>query len=87
VGELSIDVTRPKYGSSIALGITALEFAMLHSWPASRQVLSREQLLEQVWGYDYHDDLRWSIGDQTAARKLARRAGCGVDRDGAQCGV
>ncbi|HZY45460.1 MAG TPA: response regulator transcription factor [Anaerolineae bacterium] len=60
VGELSIDVTRHEacFGS-IRLELTALEFAMLHTLLRHvDQVLSREQLLEQVWGYDYHDDLR-----------------------------
>ncbi len=60
VGGLRIDVTRhtAQIGSSI-LELTALEFAMLHTLARhADQVLNREQLLEQVWGYDYHDDLR-----------------------------
>ena len=60
VGDLSIDVTRHEARiGSIVLELTALEFAMLHTLARhADQVLSREQLLEQVWGYDYHDDLR-----------------------------
>ncbi len=39
--------------------LTALEFNLLHTL-ADHQglVLSREQLLEKVWGYDYFGDLR-----------------------------
>ncbi len=60
VGDLSIDVTRHEARlRSILLELTALEFAMLHTLARhADQVLSREQLLERVWGYDYHDDLR-----------------------------
>ena len=60
VGDLSIDVTRHEARlRSILLELTALEFAMLHTLARhADQVLSREQLLEWVWGYDYHDDLR-----------------------------
>ncbi len=60
VGDLSIDVPRheARLGPTM-LELTALEFAMLHTLAHhAGQVLSREQLLEQVWGYDYHDDLR-----------------------------
>ncbi len=60
VGGLRIDVTRhtAQIGSTL-LQLTALEFTMLHTLARhADQVLSREQLLEQVWGYDYHDDLR-----------------------------
>ena len=60
VGMLSIDVTRHEARiGAIGLELTALEFTMLHALARhADQVLSREQLLEQVWGYDYHDDLR-----------------------------
>ena len=41
------------------LDLTALEFELLHTMARhAGQVLSREQLLEQVWGYDYYGDLR-----------------------------
>lgn len=39
--------------------LTALEFELLHTLARhAGQVLSREQLLAQVWGYDYYGDLR-----------------------------
>lgn len=41
------------------LDLTRLEFDLLHTLLAHPgQVLSREQLLEQVWGYDYPGDAR-----------------------------
>jgi hypothetical protein len=59
VGDLRIDARATKRGSARSPELTALEFAMLHTLARhADQVLSREQLLEQVWGYDYHDDLR-----------------------------
>jgi len=60
VGELHIDPTRHEAQlDARPLELTALEFAVLHTLARhAEQVLSREQLLEQVWGYDYHDDLR-----------------------------
>jgi DNA-binding response OmpR family regulator len=39
--------------------LSALEFEMLHTFMRhTGQVLSREQLLNMVWGYDYTGDLR-----------------------------
>ena len=41
------------------LDLTTLEFDLLHVLARhAGQVLSREQLLQQVWGYDYFGDLR-----------------------------
>ncbi|TFG72926.1 MAG: winged helix family transcriptional regulator, partial [Anaerolineales bacterium] len=41
------------------LDLTALEFSMLLVLAHQPgHVLTREQLLEQVWEYDYHGDLR-----------------------------
>lgn len=41
------------------LQLTALEFELLHMFLLHPgQVLSREQLLSHVWGYDYHGDTR-----------------------------
>ena len=60
IGELTVDVARheARWGAAL-LELTALEFTLLHTLARhADQVLSREQLLEQVWGYDYHDDLR-----------------------------
>ena len=39
--------------------LTAIEFDLLHALARHRgRVLSREQLIEQVWGYDYYGDER-----------------------------
>ncbi|MDF1512250.1 MAG: response regulator transcription factor [Anaerolineae bacterium] len=60
VANLVIDIAR--YEARIAahpLDLTALEFKMLHNLALQPgRVLTREQLLDQVWGYDYHGDLR-----------------------------
>ena len=46
-----------KDGESIEL--TSIEFELLHTLARHRGwVLSREQLIEQVWGYDYYGDER-----------------------------
>jgi DNA-binding response OmpR family regulator len=60
VGELVIDVARHEARlGSVELELTALEFELLHTLGRhAGRVLSREQLLDQVWGYDYHGDLR-----------------------------
>ena len=39
--------------------LTPIEFELLHALARHRgRVLSREQLVEQVWGYDYYGDDR-----------------------------
>ncbi len=60
VGRLHLDPTRREASlADTPLELTALEFELLHllmtrpGW-----VFSREQLLEQVWGYDYIEDAR-----------------------------
>ncbi len=60
IDALTLDIARHEARwSDTLLELTALEFAMLHTLARhTDQVLSREQLLELVWGYDYHDDLR-----------------------------
>jgi two-component system alkaline phosphatase synthesis response regulator PhoP len=41
------------------LDLTTIEFDLLHALARHRgRVLSREQLIEQVWGYDYYGDER-----------------------------
>jgi DNA-binding response OmpR family regulator len=41
------------------VGLTSKEFALLSFLAANAgNVYSREQLLEQVWGYDYYGDVR-----------------------------
>ena len=60
VGDLLIDVARRevRLGNS-ELELSALEFDLLNTLAAhAGWVFSREQLLEQVWGYDYFGDLR-----------------------------
>ena len=72
------------------LELTALEFAMLYTLARhTDQVLSREQLLEQVWGYDYHDDLRVvdAVIKRLASEGAPGRAGCGMDRDRQKRGI
>jgi DNA-binding response OmpR family regulator len=59
-GALTIDAARHQaQWQDTELDLTALEFDLLYTlaWHAE-QVLSREQLLKQVWGYDYYGDLR-----------------------------
>jgi two-component system alkaline phosphatase synthesis response regulator PhoP len=42
----------------VPLELTPIEFELLHTLARHRGVLSREQLLEQVWGYDFYGDDR-----------------------------
>jgi DNA-binding response OmpR family regulator len=60
VGALEVDADRHEaYLENKELNLTALEFVLLHTLARhAGQVLSREQLLEQVWGYNYLGDLR-----------------------------
>jgi two-component system response regulator VicR len=60
VGTLTVDVFAYKATlGAVALELTALEFKVLHALAShADRVLSREQLLGRVWGYDYHGDLR-----------------------------
>jgi two-component system alkaline phosphatase synthesis response regulator PhoP len=51
--------SRRVWVSGNEVSLTALEFDLLAAMAAHKgMVLSREQLLEQVWGYDYFGDLR-----------------------------
>jgi DNA-binding response OmpR family regulator len=60
IGALIVDAARREaYLAAVELELTQLEFEVLYA--LARHVgcvLSREQLLEQVWDYDYHGDLR-----------------------------
>jgi DNA-binding response OmpR family regulator len=60
VGALMVDAARREATlGEQELTLTALEFELLHTLTRhAGQVLSREQLLQQVWGYDYVGDLR-----------------------------
>ncbi len=60
LGDLLVDKSR--YEARLAgrlLDLTTLEFEVLHTLTRQvHHVLSREQLLEQVWGYEYFGDQR-----------------------------
>ena len=60
IGPLAVDVERYEASwDGNALTLTAQEFNLLHTLAQhAGQVLSREQLLARVWGYDYYGDLR-----------------------------
>lgn len=60
VGALMVDAARHEaYLGAVELELTTLEFELLHTLARhAGRVLSREQLLERVWGYEYHGDLR-----------------------------
>ena len=60
VGALTVDLARCEaHWAGSHLKLTTLELRLLHTLALhAGQVLSREQLLEQVWGYDYYGDLR-----------------------------
>lgn len=60
VGKLSIDTGRHEvHLAGKFLDLTALEFSLLEVLAQQPdRVLTREQLLELVWGYEYHGDLR-----------------------------
>lgn len=80
-GALTIDATRHEarwYDAD--LDLTALEFDLLHTLARhAGQVLSREQLLEQVWGYDYYGDLRVVDAAIKRLRAKLRRAVPGAE--------
>ena len=68
VNLLTLDPERHEahWGESL-LDLSALEFELLHTFMRHKgQVLSREQLLNLVWGYDYTGDLR--VVDTTVKR-------------------
>lgn len=89
VGLLTIDCTCHQVrwdGTEIEL--TSLEFKLL-AYLARHpgQVLSREQLLEQVWGYDYHGDLRAVDAAIKRLRSRLRQAAPETDLIGTVRGV
>lgn len=59
-GELVLDADRHEvHWRQTPVSLTPLEFDLLETFMRHPgQVLSREQLLSQVWGYDYHGDVR-----------------------------
>jgi two-component system response regulator VicR len=60
LGKLTLNPTRHEvHWDSTPLILSPLEFEMLHTLMRHEgQVLSREQLLDLVWGYEYVGDLR-----------------------------
>lgn len=60
LNELTLDIARREvYWQEVKLVLTTLEFDLLHTLVRhAGRVLSREQLLEQTWGYHYYGDLR-----------------------------
>jgi two-component system response regulator VicR len=75
-GTLTVDVARREVRlHGFELELTALEFDLLHTLTRhAGQVLSREQLLTQVWGYDYYGDLRVVDAAIKRLRAKLRRA-------------
>jgi DNA-binding response OmpR family regulator len=60
VGDLRLDTARHEvHLGQTELELTSLEFDLLHVLMAhADRVLTREQLLDLVWGYDYYGDTR-----------------------------
>jgi phosphate regulon transcriptional regulator PhoB len=60
VGDLRLDAARHEvHLGQTELELTSLEFDLLYVLMAhADRVLTREQLLDQVWGYDYYGDTR-----------------------------
>lgn len=75
-GGLTVDAARHEaQWHGVELALTALEFDLLHCLARHEgQVLSREQLLVQVWGYDYYGDLRVVDAAIKRLRSKLRRA-------------
>jgi DNA-binding response OmpR family regulator len=72
VGDLRLDVTRRAVAWRDApFDLTAIQFELLRVLMANPgRVFSREELLNQVWGYDYYGDTR--AVDSTIKRLRAR---------------
>jgi two-component system response regulator VicR len=71
-GALTVDPARHEARwEEHELTLTAQEFSLLHVLILCHgQVMSRERLLERVWGYDYYGDLR--VVDAAVKRLRAR---------------
>ncbi len=80
-GDLHVDVDAGEVrfaGARVAL--TTTEFKLLAELAGSpRRVLSREQLLSQVWGYDHYGDLR--VVDAHVARLRAKLGDAGAPKE------
>jgi DNA-binding response OmpR family regulator len=75
-GELTVDAGRHEaWWRETQLALTAQEFALLLVLARhAGRVLSREQLLDQVWGYDYYGDARMVDAAVKRLRAKLRRA-------------
>jgi DNA-binding response OmpR family regulator len=75
LGDLIVDTARREARLGVVeLELTTLEFDLLYALARhAGRVLSREQLLEQVWGYNYHGDLR--VVDAVVKRLRAKLRG------------
>jgi len=78
-GLLEVDtLAREARFAGVLLSLTHLEFDLLETLARhAGQVLSREQLLDQVWGYDYYGDAR--AVDSAIKRLRARLREAGGD--------
>jgi two-component system alkaline phosphatase synthesis response regulator PhoP len=76
IGALRLDVGRCEARLGVVeLELTPLEFQLLYTLARhGGRVLSREQLLELVWGYDYYGDLRVVDAVVKRLRAKLRRA-------------
>ena len=81
LGTLTVDTGRHQARwHNVELDLTALEFDLLSTLARHPgQVLDREQLLQQVWGYDYFGDLRVVDAAIKRLRAKLRRAVPGVE--------
>jgi two-component system response regulator VicR len=77
VGPLEIDtLAREARLEGILLSLTRLEFDLLETLARhAGQALSREQLLDQVWSYDYYGDARTVDSAVKRLRVKLRRSG------------
>jgi len=78
-GLLEVDtLAREARFAGVLLSLTHLEFDLLETLARhAGQVLSREQLLDQVWGYEYYGDAR--AVDSAIKRLRARLRAAGGD--------
>jgi DNA-binding response OmpR family regulator len=78
VGPLEIDApAREARFAGRPLTLTRLEFELLETLARhAGQALSRDQLLDQVWGYDYYGDARAVDSAIKRLRTKLRAAGC-----------
>jgi DNA-binding response OmpR family regulator len=81
IGDLVINnSTREVCLGPVELELTTLEFDVLYTLASQvRCVLSREQLIEKVWGYNYYGDTRVVDAVIKRLRKKLRQAAPSID--------